>query len=134
MPEETTAEVTGSGKGEFGAITFEQSGVYSFEIREENGGAAGYSYDGNVWTVTVKVVDRNGILEMSDVVYARGDEIIEGAGAVAFENSYDPAIRSVAVMTGDGMNAGRGAVVSAGSAFLISASLYIRRRKKGCGR
>lgn len=91
MPEPAAAEVTGSGSAEFGEITFEQSGVYSFEIREENGGAPGYSYDGNVWTVTVNVEDNNGILEIADVVYTRAGEIVEGAVAAVFENNYDPA-------------------------------------------
>lgn len=91
MPEPAAAEVTGSGSVGFGEILFDQSGVYSFEIREENGGAPGYSYDGNVWTVTVNVEDNNGILEIGDVVYARAGEIVEGAAAAVFENRYDPA-------------------------------------------
>lgn len=91
MPEPAAAEVTGSGSVGFGEIIFDQSGVYSFEIREENGGAPGYSYDGNVWTVTVNVEDNNGVLEIADVVYARAGEIMEGAVAAVFENRYDPA-------------------------------------------
>ena len=91
MPEPAAAEVTGSGSVGFGEIIFDQSGVYSFEIREENGGAPGYSYDGNVWTVTVNVEDNNGVLAVGDVVYARAGEIMEGAAAAVFENRYDPA-------------------------------------------
>ena len=90
LPQDTRITITGNGENEFGAIEFSRADTYQFEIREINEGVPGYSYDGSVWTVTVKVIDVDSSLEVESITYNKdkaGTETDEVQAAV-FENSY----------------------------------------------
>ncbi len=95
LPENLTAEAdldkdTGtSGKVFFDEITFTKAGTYQFQIAEENTGKAGYTYDGNIWTVTVKVTDEDSVLTVSEVTYAKAGQVVENAEYAVFENVYE---------------------------------------------
>ncbi len=73
LPTSTTAAVTGTGIGTFGAIQFTKAGTYTFKIREEEGnpGIPGYTYDSSEWTLTVDVTDQNGQLVVTDARYEK---------------------------------------------------------------
>ncbi len=75
-----------SAVGRFGDITFNKAGTYSFEIRQDNDGTPGYTYDEHVWTVTVEVVDIDGVLTVQSVTYTRDDGVTDISAA--FENAY----------------------------------------------
>ena len=90
LPQNTEITITGSGENEFDAIKFNRADTYQFEIREINDGVPGYSYDGTVWTVTVKVIDVDSRLEVENITYDKdqtGTQTDEIQAAV-FENSY----------------------------------------------
>ena len=95
LPENLTAEAevdkgTGtSGKYAFDEITFTKAGTYQFQITEENTGKAGYTYDGNIWTVTVKIADEDSCLTVADVTYAKAGQVVEKAENAVFENIYE---------------------------------------------
>ena len=95
LPENLTAEAevdkgTGtSGKSAFDEITFTKAGTYQFQITEENTGKAGYTYDGNIWTVTVKIADEDSCLTVADVTYAKAGQVVEKAENAVFENIYE---------------------------------------------
>ena len=99
LPENLTAEAevdkgTGtSGKYAFDEITFTKAGTYQFQITEENTGKAGYTYDGNIWTVTVKIADEDSCLTVADVTYAKAGQVVEKAENAVFENIYETRAR-----------------------------------------
>lgn len=106
LPDDTEAEVKGSGETAFAPITFEQAGTYRFQICETNEGIAGYTYDGSVWTLTVEVTDIDSQLKVTDVAWAKDGAVIADAEAAAFENSYSTSETGYApcvekVITGD---------------------------------
>ncbi len=81
----TAARITGAGSGSFDPITFTKAGTYRFTIREEDGGASGYTYDESVWTLEVRVKDEDAVLTVEGVTYAKDGETAEAAG---FTNRY----------------------------------------------
>ena len=95
LPENLTAEAevdkdTGtSGKAAFDEITFTRAGTYQFQITEADTGKAGYTYDGNIWTVTVKITDEDSLLTVADVTYAKAGQVVDKAEDAAFENVYE---------------------------------------------
>lgn len=95
LPENLTAEAevdkgTGtSGKSAFDEITFTKAGTYQFQITEADTGKAGYTYDGNIWTVTVKISDEDSLLTVADVTYAKAGQVVDKAEDAAFENVYE---------------------------------------------
>lgn len=56
--------VIGTGTSEFGTINFTEPGVYEYTIYEKNTGAAGYTYDNSVFTITFTVTKENGKLHV----------------------------------------------------------------------
>ncbi len=114
LPDNRTLTITDNGTAEgvsasFEAITFEQSGVYTFKITEKRDvSIPGYSYDGNDWTVTVDVGDGDSKLYIRNVTYKRDNgDSVEGEDKEArFENTYDVqdalyAPRVKKIITGD---------------------------------
>lgn len=67
---------------DFGSITYDKAGAYTYTIREEKGGLSGVTYDGSTKTVKVTVADRgDGTLSAT----------VDGAGSSAiFKNTYAP--------------------------------------------
>lgn len=64
-------EVTGEATGTFDEITFTRAGTYTFQITEVKGDTAGYSYDGHIWTLEVKVKDEGGKLAIESETYSQ---------------------------------------------------------------
>ncbi len=71
----------------FGPITFSQEGIYTFIIRETDGGKDGYTYDTDPWTLTVKVEDQDSQLTVTETTYTRGTD--NNKTAAVFTNSYE---------------------------------------------
>ena len=80
----------GDANASFGEITFERAGTFTFTIAEQQGTADdGYTYDPSEWTLTVNVEDEGGRLQVKSFSYAKDGNLVPGAEAVAFENSYE---------------------------------------------
>ncbi|MBC5787252.1 Spy0128 family protein [Clostridium facile] len=87
-PAKSTATNDGQGNFNFGDITFATAGTYSYEIREVNAGAGGFTYDDTVYTVTFQVEDNpaTGKLEVTSKTISSNPA---GKTAIAFNNGYD---------------------------------------------
>lgn len=97
--DDRSAAITGAGTtadpgaDSFGAITFTRADTYRFEIRETGTAPAGYTFDDGVWTLTVKVEDKNGELQATGHTYTytpgtgadRKDSTVEAE----FINTYE---------------------------------------------
>lgn len=75
----------------FGTATFTKAGTYVFEVREvaPDQPAGGMTYDGHVYTVTVKIADQGGQLYVQSTTYS--DESARDVKAATFINTYRPA-------------------------------------------
>lgn len=84
-PENDTVTVTGSGTGNFGAITFEHVGTYLYTVKETAGHEEGYNYNNAQHVVIARVTDNAGNLQV--------EWTVDGAAAasVLFTNEYVPA-------------------------------------------
>lgn len=92
----TSAEVTDvtndqAKSFDFGTATFARVGTYVFEVREDAPAnpAGGMTYDGHVYTVTVKIADQGGQLYVQSTTYS--DEADRDVEAATFINTYAPA-------------------------------------------
>lgn len=92
----TSAEVTDvtndqAKSFDFGTATFARVGTYVFEVREDAPAnpAVGMTYDGHVYTVTVKIADQGGQLYVQSTTYS--DEAARDVEAATFINTYAPA-------------------------------------------
>lgn len=74
----------------FGTATFTKAGTYVFEVREvaPDQPAGGMTYDGHVYTVTVKIADQGGQLYVQSTTYS--DEAARDVNAATFINTYRP--------------------------------------------
>lgn len=90
-----TINVNGAGIHEFGVWHYTEAGTYRYFISEVNTGAAGYSYDTSVYTLTDKVSYKGGrlVLETS-ITDSRGKSV----DSIVFTNKYSYA---KAIRTGD---------------------------------
>lgn len=80
-----TAKNDAGGNVSFDELTFEAPGVYTFRISEVKGTEEGMTYDENVYTITVTVVDNGeGQLEAS-LSYTKNGEAVE---AIEFCNTF----------------------------------------------
>lgn len=81
-----TAENASSGAFDFGKITYTAAGTYTYEVREKLGNAEGVTYDGRVYTVTVKVTaDGTHLTASKPVVTLDGKSV----SAISFKNAYE---------------------------------------------
>ena len=90
MPEGSAGNVKvvtidGDGLAELGTILFSRPGVYTYTLTELNSGAVGWSYDRAVYTLTIRVVEDNGVLSASLELTKDGEPV----DAIVFENHYD---------------------------------------------
>lgn len=87
-------EVTGEATGTFDEITFTRAGTYTFQITEVKGDTAGYSYDGHIWTLEVKVKDEGGKLDIESETYNQTEAGkltgVTSEDQAEFTNTYDP--------------------------------------------
>ena len=91
LPEVTKVYITDSGAVDFGAIKFEHAGVYVYTVKEHAESATGYTYDGHIASVTFKIKDNHGILEV-EAVYIDNEEVedLTVPAVVPFTNDYTP--------------------------------------------
>ena len=82
----STATNQADGRFSFDPIDFTHEGTYTYKVREKNTGAARVTYDQTVYTVTVKVVDKDGQLTA---------EVALPDSGLTFTNSYAPLPTSV---------------------------------------
>ena len=82
-----SASITGEGKADFGKITFDKAGTYTYKVAEENGNESSYNYDSTEYTLTYKVKDVKGELKAEQSITA-GDK---SADEMVFTNEYAPA-------------------------------------------
>ena len=82
-----SAAITGEGKTDFGKITFDKAGTYTYKVAEENGNESSYNYDSNEYTLIYKVKDVKGELKAEQSITA-GDK---SADEMVFTNEYAPA-------------------------------------------
>lgn len=83
----------------FGTATFTKAGTYVFEVREvaPDQPAGGMTYDGHVYTVTMKIADQGGQLYVQSTTYS--DEAARDVEAATFINTYRPADADYAGIT-----------------------------------
>lgn len=90
MPADTTVTVTGRGTASFGEISFKKAGTYTFTIKEtvdQTLQGFGYTFDTAEWTLTVVVIDTDGVLSVDSHNYtATGKQ--DSTEQASFENSY----------------------------------------------
>ena len=79
--------ITGEGNADFGKITFDKAGTYTYKVAEENGNESSYNYDSTEYTLTYKVEDVKGELKAEQSITA-GDK---SADEMVFTNEYAPA-------------------------------------------
>ncbi len=86
----STADITGAGQlsDAFGTATFGKAGTYKFDIAEQQGSEAGWTYSTAKYTWTVIITSVDGALSVGDT------SLIDASGTVvtdaAFDNSYAP--------------------------------------------
>ena len=91
-----TTTATGDGTGEkashafnFGSITYDRAGTYTFTITENQGNADGMSYDTTTThTVVVEVSQNDQAALTAEIVSIDGANYVEGTSTVAFTNTY----------------------------------------------
>ena len=89
MPENTTATVTGEGEATaFGKIAYDKIGTYTYTVSELDldESYVGYTKDDTVYTLTVTVIDEDGVLKASYALTKGDEEQTE----LKFENDYTP--------------------------------------------
>ncbi len=123
----TTAVLKGSGTASFGPITFHKAGEYRFTIWQEAGKTDGVVYDGRVWTLTVTVAEKDGVLSISQVLY-EPDTHLANSTAAAFTNQYQT---SSTVKTGDDTHLLAMAAVMASAA---AAAIWLTVKRSKCRR
>lgn len=79
-----TITINGAGKASFGKIRYTKPGVYTYSIIEQNTGENGWTYDSAVYTYTVKVTEKDGVLKVSRTLTKNG----KAADKAVFYNSY----------------------------------------------
>lgn len=98
-----SASVTG-----FDLITFSAAGTYTFTVGEVDRNTRYMSYDRNLYTLTVKVEEKGGMLVISDVYYTNAAGRSYRDFPIVFSNtygSYTPYVPVVPPKTPDKLNA-----------------------------
>ena len=112
--------VEGGGLYEFGTITYDAPGVYTYTMYEEAGKENGYTYDDTVYSVKVTVTSQNGNLSCVQEISSGG----VAADSAIFVNRYiEP------TNTGDLLNPVLWASVLAVAVIAIIVILLVRKKK-----
>ncbi|WP_270236527.1 Spy0128 family protein [Streptococcus anginosus] len=82
-----TVKNNANGEVNFKSLEYTKAGTYEYFIRENKGSAPGVTYDQKFITVTVKVKEKSGKLEVSKVTYMTDGEEIKKP---TFNNRYTP--------------------------------------------
>jgi pilin isopeptide linkage protein len=80
-----TINMTGPGEGTFGTWVYDEAGVYTYTVHQENNKEKGYKYDTTVYTITDTVKDENAKLVVTRVVTNGSGKQV---GVMAFVNEY----------------------------------------------
>lgn len=83
-----TADIKGAGVHEFGDITFSAPGTYVYEVSEVAGTDKAYTYDKAVYTVSYKVVEKDGKLIAERTITKSGSAEPLEIAELTFENQY----------------------------------------------
>lgn len=88
MPADTTVENDASGNVNFGTVKFTERGTYAYTIREVQADLGGFTYDGEIYTISVEVTDdyANGKLVATAKITDKSGEDAE----IEFDNKYNP--------------------------------------------
>mgnify|MGYP000990504379 CR=1 FL=1 len=92
----------------FDLITFPAAGTYTFTVGEVDRNTRYMSYDRNLYTLTVKVEEKGGMLVISDVYYTNAAGRSYRDFPIVFSNtygSYTPYVPAVPPKTTDKLNA-----------------------------
>lgn len=77
--------ISGSGKSEFGEISYSEPGTYNYTCYEVNSAVSGYTYDANIYTLKV-VVTENDSAYAASAVFTKSDG--SAADGFIFSNLY----------------------------------------------
>ncbi|MBO4839406.1 MAG: hypothetical protein J5493_08580, partial [Lachnospiraceae bacterium] len=72
----------------FGILEFVKAGTFVFEVTEDKEDEEGITYDETVWTLTVVIVDNDGVLAVESADYSDGDHA--DPEMAHFTNPYKP--------------------------------------------
>jgi pilin isopeptide linkage protein len=95
--QQVTETVTGAGTVSFAGISFEEPGIYVYQLTEKNSGEPGYTYDTTSYTVTYTVTASDGTLTVSRTVEKAGQS---GNTSAIFTNSYTTPTPDTGVISG----------------------------------
>lgn len=87
-PTADVVQIKGSGKASFTGLTYTAPGDYRYTVRQRAGGTAHTTYDGTVYTVTVRVTNQPGG-GLGAEIWATGGSSDKTA-LLLFQNRYDP--------------------------------------------
>ena len=77
--------ITGAGSSEFGKISFDKPGSYTYTVREKNSGVNGYTYDTNQYTIIFEVTQGSGKLNIKTSI---SDSTGKACSTIVFTNNY----------------------------------------------
>lgn len=92
----STVENAADGSYSFGTLTFTEPGEYVYAVREIDGGLAGVTYDGTVYTVSFTVEDHDGQLVITKQVVSSANGEASATG-MDFTNVYNDGRVSVSL-------------------------------------
>ncbi len=87
MPAQTTVSNDVNGNVSFGRVTFDKAGTFTYKISEKKGEANGFTYDLNVYTITVVVTED---IDNAKFKIAATNDSLEQDGSIIFRNHYSP--------------------------------------------
>lgn len=90
-----TVQNDAAGNFSFGTLTFAEPGTYTYTVCEQNTSIAGITYDGQVYTLTFNVEDKDGKLTVTSqtITNAAGEKV--NADGLNFTNIYNDGQASV---------------------------------------
>ena len=118
-----TISLKGPGETEFGLMTFTAPGTYTYQVREVNDKASGYTYDDSVYTVTYEIRQEGNDLRGVRTVTKSSRTV----ASCIFVNGY-----STRPKTGDNRNAALWGVITglALCGVLVPAVILLRKRRR----
>jgi len=88
MPANTTAQNDANGNINFGTVKFTEKGTYKYTVREVQENLAGFTYDGEVYTITVEVEDVIAEAKLKTSVKITDSD--SNDAEIIFDNKYNP--------------------------------------------
>lgn len=88
MPDNTVVQNDANGNVDFGTVKFTEKGTYKYTVREVQESLAGFTYDSEVYTITVTVTD-----DIANAKLLTSVEITDSDNndaEIVFDNKYNP--------------------------------------------